>query len=420
LKHYFLIPGLKSTYEKAYLAQFAAHKLLKQKPYHLRFISKKAAVEDLTRPVYSDATAEDMIIFHYKNMAENMKDRIMGLDLEKDTKVQREIAFGEIMSLLEDFDVIEEQLEDEKDKREIRDLKNYILRLKQEKLPDFAGKKKEDIQSKKPNQQPNQPDKGTRQASIQASVQTEESTAIESNFAKELTEDDIALILEEYAKLTGDIISKEFPDCTYKIDLKNRDIEFLDKDSDNLITISINDTVNVDSIIPYGKLEQLYPFHSWAFYQKFWKPIVENIGHVIINDRYLVVADGELPNLPSDTKNSDIVSGWDIKDQKAVDISFSFDKKDKHGIDSSWLAQNKTKTKTVSAAATTAKDPTSKYTEEDYTNKRAMCTNPDLETIYNKIGEIIQTIPHPSGVMADINFGRATVRLREKDYQLIN
>ena len=172
------------------------------------------------------------------------------------------------------------------------------------------------------------------------------------------------------------------------------------------INLKVNDNLNVSDIVPHGKLSNIYPRHSAGFYQKYWKPIIESLGHFCLNSNYIIKSD-VLPDLPNSDKTYSLCA-WDCENKKNTNVDLSF-----KGEEPVWIMKP---SKIVSHAQST-----SKYNENDYQNSIVRCIDKSLESIYNRTGSVIQVIPLEDIIEIDVNFGRGlgVVRLTEDQINIV-
>jgi hypothetical protein len=368
-KDYFLTSFAKSTYKYAWKACKDGRNLIKNCSYHIDANElSKTAREDLTKPVSVDVSADTMITDHYSRLLSIMNVKAKGA---KGSKKESEKVNKEIQMILGELNGIVEKLTDVDEKRKIRKLiKQFNGLLKKY----FGGKK----------------------------IKT----------AEVITDDLMDDVLEDYAEKICESLEKKHPGAYYDIAPNGHILIFEPKKSefDPILGISVNDDFNVDNIIPYGYLRQLYPVHSAKFYQRYWKPIVESIGHFYLDDlSFLIVPDkSSLPDIPN-TDSTFTLTGWnkDKKKEECVDLSF-------RGEKPIWLFNSSTNKKTAS------KD-VSEYTEQDYINAIVECTDPQLKSLYGRTGEVVEIIPHEDYVEVSVDFGRGlgVVRLTESQLRIV-
>ena len=165
--------------------------------------------------------------------------------------------------------------------------------------------------------------------------------------------------------------------------------------------------LNIDSIFPVGEFSLRYPYYSLEFYQKYWKPIVESIGHFynIDFDTLLVTNKSELPDVPKKAE-SIILSGWNVGGRKNNSILLAF-------TEDMWMFNNSSDL--VKSAVTSI------YNEQDYLDAVVKCIDPQLKSIFNRTGAVIQVIPQTDYIEIDVDFGRGigVIRLTEKQTEII-
>ena len=173
--------------------------------------------------------------------------------------------------------------------------------------------------------------------------------------------------------------------------------------------MKVNDNLSVESIIPVGELYKNYPLHSIAFYQKYWKPITESLGHFYAsNSNLLLKIDSTTLPDASKLNESYPIEGWDVKAKKDSNINISFE-----GEKPTWILKQ---AKNIKLA-----QQESKYTEQDYMNSIVKCIDPNLKSIYGRSGAVIQVLPTENMVEIDVDFGRGldVVRLTEKQIEIV-
>jgi len=219
-------------------------------------------------------------------------------------------------------------------------------------------------------------------------------------------------VLEDYAEKVCKVIQDIHPDAIY--DIKDREIR-VSVNEEPILYLMIDSYLMLNSIVPSGKLSSIYPYHKSSFYQKYWKPIVENIGHIVIDDSMLLVpGKTALPDLPSSPK-SFTINGWNIERNKGENVDVSFKGYDK---DSVWLFES---AKSIKITTASAGDNVSRYSEQDYSNALVKCINPNLKSIYDRTGVVVQVLPGTNYVEIDVDYGRGlgVQRMSEKDIEIV-
>jgi len=200
-------------------------------------------------------------------------------------------------------------------------------------------------------------------------------------------------LLETYAEKTSRVMSQYHDNLTYRVEYGDQSYIYIDTlNGEPLLLVRVNDKLNIDNIMPLGKIASIYPFYSTEFYQKYWKPIVDSIGHFYVNgyDAILFSKDNPLPDVPGGNKKYNI-QGWDTNQRKTkyVDISFK-GKKPKI-----WLMEESDgPTKKVSP----------EYSEQDYLNAIVQCIDKNQKSIYGEIGQVVQVVPLVDSVELDVRF----------------
>ena len=362
---YFLTSFVESNYKYAWKACSDAHDLMHNRNYHFAF-------EDMSDFISVDVSAEEMLIDHYKTILEGMDDKARSAN----TKKIKEIVKGEIEMILSELAEIKSKIEDGSDKRTFRKLMGSFQSIINRYLKTV---------------------KSTKEASLDNIWEN-------SSYLKKE-------IMREYADKACEALQTSHDSCFYMIeDVENGIISICKfEDTDHpILKIFVNDKMHITDVIPNGTLSKIYPLHSVGFYQKYWKPIMESIGHFFIEDLSLLILCPEcgMPDTPNKDKIEKVMA-WDSskKNQSYLDISFNKD---------IWLMN-------ASRQERIASNNISKYTEQDYVNALVQCIDPSLESINGRKGEVVQVIPREDMIEIDVDFGRGidVVRLTEDQIQKI-
>jgi len=96
--------------------------------------------------------------------------------------------------------------------------------------------------------------------------------------------------------------------------------------------------------------------------------------------------------------------------EENIDVSFKG-----NGKDSIWIFEPTQSVKTASG------ENVSKYVEQDYSNAMVKCINPQLESVHEQTGVVVQVIPGTNYVEVDVDFGRGLgiQRMAEEDIEII-
>lgn len=393
-KHYFVIPHIQSSYRYAWEACRDAWKLARNHPYHVRVLN--ASVEDLEKPVRSDISAEDMIIDHYMKVYRSLREKAQGTP---DDPEDREMVYQEIKKVTEELKEIAKKIESPKDKRSIMKILGFFnkmidkhFRKEKRKDKDKGLKQKESII---PPPEPN-----ISVPKIASCIEPKCNSPLVDEIVKEE-------IMDEYAQKICGAIQNKHEDIYYITDDSNT-IKILGFDNKPILMVKLDDTMTVKAIIPVGKLSNIHPLYSPSFYQKYWKPIVEAIGHINLNNILLGVDSNTLPDVPPREQIYDI-DGWDIKNNTNIPMNVSF-----KGEKLMWLIR-------PSNIKTAQSERPSKYTEEEYLNAIVKCIDKNLKSIYGRTGSVVQIIPIDDLIEVDVDFGRGLdiVRLTEQQIEII-
>jgi len=371
-RDHFVIPFVQERYSFASDAKVDAVKLLRR-DYHLKAL--KQAKYEYEPLVPTEVSAEEMMETHYMNLLSSMETKIRGdkgnSKLEKEDMSAMDMIEEEIIALIGNSD-------DKKAKRKLKSILNGFKRLRRKNF-------------------------GDKKAKVTASASLD----------KDILED----LLMDYGESACKAIRECHPGSFPLVEINGKDggvwiVESNKGDTYKaLFRIDVNRRLNVNSIIPCGSLAKIYPIHSIEFYQKYWKPIVEGIGHFYLDDNSMLIvpSDNELPDIPRG-EGTFSIEGWNtLKDRlDKVDISF-------RGKKPIWIFEASKTKKTASI-----QNP-SKYTEQEYLNAIVKCVDPLLESIHGRTGAVIQVIPLADHIEVDVDFGRGldVVRLSEQQLQIV-
>jgi len=413
-KHHSLIPFLSSGYEYAWKAQKDANTLLRDYSHHLRY-----AREDLMRPIITDISAEEMLQNHYMGIFDGLEDKTHGVRKEpqeiKDNVFQEaKIVRNELEAIMEQ----EEQIEDEHALRKLRRILKMVKNLirKHFSREDAEDKKKEAEAPAMPAMPPMGGDMGGAPPMpgappggappLMASVMDPESSNMKV-IDKEVKEE----LIEYYGEKVCEAIQNRHKGAHYVVGGSRSDeLVIFNKRNSPILKVGMNEKFHVDRIIPIGDVYKMCPYHTAEFYQRYWKPIVEGVGHFYIKDASTLILP-EASSLPDTPKGNGgrTIQGWNAKENKVASVEVSF-----RGKKPCWFFDTANVEKNASHV--------SEYTEQDYINAMVKCTDSKLESIFGRTGEVIQIIPHDDFIEVDVDFKRGigVVRLTESQLEIIS
>jgi hypothetical protein len=392
-KDTFKVPSLEGQHEYAWQAQKEANKFIKEYDYHFKY-----AREDLTKPIITDISAEEMLQNHYMGIYDGLEDKTHGI--EKESQEERDKVYHEIKMVRDELQTVLENIETEKGKRAIKRVLMLYKQLirKHFRAEDIEDKKREREMPATPPMPGGAP--GGMPPLMASIIDTESDNTelVDEGLKKEL--------FEHYGEKICQAIQGRHKGAHFII--KDDSLIICDSDNSRILRIGVNDKLHINNILPIGKTHKIYPYHTADFYQKYWKPIVEEVGHFYVDDNHTLILTS-MSSLP-DTPNGDgegVVEGWNTKDKKIVPLEVAF-----RGDRPTWF---------FDAAKVEKIASTSKYTEQDYLNAIVKCIDPKLDSIINRTGPVIQIIPHDDFIELDVNFGRGigVVRLTEKQIEIV-
>jgi hypothetical protein len=377
-KDHKFVPFVKVSYQYAWEAQKDAVKMLRR-AYHVKLINRyKKEAQDSTRPVIMDIAAEQMLINHYVNLLGMMEDLSRGAKGEKESEEDAKKQVDMIVSELEGA------LRQVKEKKYLSKLVSLLRGFKKLRRKYFGVKETKTAALKEVDD-----------AAVDELLYDYGQRVCEA--VQEYHKGAICFV--HHSRNGGEIVIKEIKDVNGEED----DLY------ETILKVRVNENANVDIVIPYGRLSRLYPFYSVEFYQRYWKPIIESIGHFYLDDAnvLLVPEKSPLPDI-SNGEDTHTLEGWNLEKngEEKVDISF-------RGEKPIWIFEASRTTKTAKVQ--------SKYTEQDYLNSVVKCIDSNLESIHGRTGAVIQIIPLTDMIELDVDFGRGLgiVRLTEDQVEII-
>jgi len=408
-KQYFLIPNIKSSYQYAWEAYRDAKRI---PTYHI-------ASEEFVEPVVVDVSAETMLEDHYTAILKQINLKAKNSEDQED----KDNTYAEIKMITTELLTVKDKLDEgDKGTKKIDELINYLRKTTQKYFPDLLEKDK---------QEKEKADEASQQESMDLSNPLDPMGGMGGGMgepmpmdmpqgspmamaSKRVADCDDELekeVLEDYAEKVCKVIQSIHPDAVY--DIKDRAIR-VSENEEPILYLMIDSYLMLNSIVPSGRLSSIYPYHKSSFYQRYWKPIVESVGHIVIdNSMLLVPGKTTLPDLPSSPK-SFIINGWDIEKNKQENVNVSFKGYER---DSIWLFEASEMTELITASA--GKN-ISEHVEEDYTNALVKCINPNLKSIYGRVGMVTQVIPGTNYIEVTVDFfkGLGNIRLTEQDIEI--
>jgi len=421
LRHFLLCADIKPSYKYAWEAYRDAHKLYHTQYSHIEALQKFAVddlkVDDLSAETV-EQSAEKMILDHYSKILEIMVNRTKSFRDEED----KELVYGEIKAIVSGILKVKENLENEDDKEKVNSVLSEFRSIVQEKFSKLLAKDKEKMEKEKSEDPPSIPqlseeivptdEPSPEQLPITPMAKAQIDKIIQ--YGSTNIDDIRNEVLEEYAERVCKSIEKRHPDAICKIDYESGTFRVSVNDN-SILRISVNDDLIVEDIEPEGELSKAFPLHSLEFYQKYWKPIVEKLGHCLSRDLGMIIcpAKSSLPDIPNSFPVSVKVMGLDVEDknEKPFELSFSGEKP-------TWMLK---KAKFAKEAIRQIKP--SRYTEEDFIMgqpQRVICIDPNQPTLNGQIGEVKQVLPLEDHIEVDVDFGGVIVRLTEDQFRKVD
>lgn len=383
-KDFFITPFIQPSYKYAWECCRDAWQL-KKRDYHLM-----ASVEDLEKPLATDISAENMISDHYVKVLKNLRIEVKSKDQEK-----KDLTYKKLKLVIDEIQKIIEKITEPNDKADLHKILLQYKKLMRQYFPQH--KEETEVKQELPldiSQLSNTPPMVT-------------ASNKEESIDNYLDEETMENLFDDYAQKICKAIQNKHNDVYYTLNVPKKLIVIWDFNNIPILKVRINEQMNVDNITPVGDLYRRCPYHKVDFYQKYWKPIVESLGH-FCSGNILILSE----NLPDVDKDSHVIEGWNCSKRQKEFIEISF-----RGEKPIWIISPKSEiTKTAQIS-----NQVSKYTEMDYLNAIVKCIDSNLKSIYQRTGSVIQVIPETDVVEIDVDFGSGLgiVRLTEKQVEII-
>lgn len=385
--HYYLLPFVKPKYNFAWQAERDGRKVLKHfaNTNNVLIRNSQDFVQDIA------LTHDDLgnrVANHFWKVYDNLVDSAHGSkDADDDIK---EKTYKEIVivtkSLLETITRLEQDTKDQS--RSIEELRTIIGKLGSLTKQCFPELLENDLSGL------------NKQASSNANT-----SDVEDDAKPSLIE-----ILEYYATIACEVLQKTFPEIVYILDEQNCLIDLVKNDSeDKILRIMVDpELLFVTSINPYKCCPNS---NSFSFYQFFWKPIVERIGHFVLPSGKIIIAGQYLPDITHTTTNAT----FEVTDPKTMEVSHNtihF-----NVVNSSWKILNVVKTAQISKKQ--------EYSEIDFigvdgSGAMVVCVDRSLESIYQKTGHVKTVNKVGNEIYVSVDFGNHIVSLKSTQINVLS
>ena len=396
--------NIKPIYSYPFEACHQARSLIRNNKNELEYFNKHA--EDLTREVYVEQDPEDMLMEHYKTLLKEMTQTVLGIDdePEDDKKITYEILKSQVSDLMR----LEEQVPDKKP--EITKLLNGYRKIAQKHFHSYLQKEKQEKDAVAvPTEDINVPEMPQDMDSEIPFAPTDINNPTIANIKKELrisSKMDIKDIEEEICDHYGfkvcNCLKDSHPNVIYKVDNKN--INLIDGNK-KILTICLNDDLICDNIFAQDEVNEMFPSFSTKFYQKYFKPVVEAIGHFYLEEQGSILLPDKkcLPNISDKESELDVIS-FNLKNKDECPVKLCVNKT---AYGNSWKIVKSDKIQR-------------ELTEEELLrNQPALvkCIDKSLD-LFGKTGEVVQIVSLEGDFEVDVNFGRKIVRLTKSQIEL--
>jgi hypothetical protein len=367
--------------------------------------------------IISDISAEERLTNHFDNIFDLIKKRTNGF---KDDE-ERESVYLELVSTVDGLLRVKKS-EDFKDKDKLEETLKNFRELANDKFKDFLMRDLEELkkQESEPEDLPESPEisdvpdlppmgdlegqeEPTQEEPLSQVASFKNRSILKTANVHDISEDTNVKgeVLQEYANL----ICKSLENCGIefiaKINPDRNEVILYSEDGEQFLVASFNKKMFLNGITAMGKYSKIYPYNKLPFYQKFWKPVVEGLGHYFLEDMNILFStnDISLPNITKDKQVFKLV-GLDMASKKKKPFLLQFS-----GNPLMWVFKEDDGSR---------EEVKTEYTIEDFIKNsptKVKCIDSDLESVYNRIGEVVQIIPCDTHIELDVNFGRKIVRL---------
>jgi hypothetical protein len=426
--HSYLTKNVRQYYKFAWEAQRDAKELASKNSYHLRVL-EKSAMEDLHKPVVDDVAAERRLADHYEDIYDGLVDIASGA-YEND-KNEKKVNYYEAKAVVQEIlyiieKVPEDKMADEEEQSSsIARLEKIISKIRVLVKEHYYAELKEDQKKSREEKEEMEagmgaemgadvPEMGAEMGMPAAPPAMAKSKnriiRMAQNKLDDVELDDLKKELgSEYGIKACSALEKKHPQITW---IAASDGVELIMDGSPVLILEVGSDLFLEDIKPVGEFQKLYPYNSLKFYQSYWKPIVEEIGHCCVGDNSCVLhlSNKCLPDIPKKCPYESSSYQTVSKDSKMpLDVSVSF-----KGDPASWFIKECKFEKIASA----------KYSKEEYyqNGKGAIvvCIEPSLKSYFQQTGQVVQVIPYDDHLEVDVNFGHSMFRMIESQFDILN
>jgi len=357
--------------------------MYKKNPVFIEYLIKNA--QEPIEDIETDISAEEMLINKYLDLYDSFEDRMKGCkeNKEEETKIREELKL-----ILKELNAVSDSIKKREDKIKIDTIKEKFEAIQKFNFVQDFEKSQGVFGYEAPT---------IAQSDLSVIVKTE-------NFDSETVED----VLKKYAEDACKGIEYLDSNILYKIDNKNKIINIYAVKEEKqipVLTITVNDDLFVDGIFPNEHIYDFCPLYSLEFYQKYWKRIVESIGHYCLKDKdIIIVASRPLPDIPNNKNESCQLKGWSIVngEEKNIELVFS-------SPDNTWFINP------MCSNVPIVQKVASKFPEQKYFNAIVRCIDKSLDKLFGRTGMVNQIVPQNDCVFLDVNFGRGLGIIRLMD-----
>lgn len=376
-----LFPSLFQSYDLACQAEFIGRKYLKVANTILKFAqSEDSSGAESDSESGTDTPIEDtdsntfgnIITDHYFRMLESLNDRYNGI--KEDLEARKDI-YSELKLITQNLLQIRSSLQEKEEIEQVKKIISHYSQFAKEKFQDLLN---EDLKTKK---------------SSFEKFKTVIANKIE-NFPFECFKDEL---LEDMAVEACLSIQNYRKDAVYILDKVNKKITIASSENPiKYLSISLDENYKINNVI---SLDPFCNNNDFSFYQNYLKPLNSKFNNISIAGKNFQGIN--LPELPNESKGEHLICD-------DCEVSINFDcVKNKWASSLKWIKASEVM-------------PTS-FKEEDFINAKLIkCIDPELDSIYNQTGTLIQVVPMIDHIELDVDFGHQVIRLSENQIKIIN
>ena len=396
--HFYVVPGIKPWYKSPWSAYSDGLYVLNKRKSHIESLMRKATEDAPVELVPTDVSAEEMILDQYWKNFKSLNRKAKSA--HKKDQDERDKIFNETVIVVAEVETILQNITSEKDKKQLQRLLSAFKKVQTKYFPKELRKHEAEKAKQEAAPPMPAPDMGGMGEGMGAGMGEGMAPVLASKIEKRIADSLLSQVLDHVGEKACEAVHGEnHRDPIFVVDEDAREVEILDVCEGTklpILTLHVNEKLNVDNIMPSKYTSKIHPVHSVEFYQRYWKPVVESLGHIYIPDRDILIcsAVSGLPDVPGSFPESFTLGGWNTEKNCADVVDISFKGEDKP----IWVFEAAKERKFASNQ--------SQHQEQKYIDAVVKCIDPDLKSLYGRTGVVVQVNPRKDFVEADVDFGR--------------